>query len=62
MGFVEILYKDQSGLHIADGEIKEMAWDWCGTCRTITNSLDGKSTEFGVFICSSCLGSPNEPA
>ena len=58
MGFVEIIYKDHSGIRIENGEAKEMSWDYCGTCRELVNAEFG-STELGTFICHKCLGTPN---
>ena len=58
MGFVEILYKDHSGVRIENGEAKEMAWDYCAVCREITNS-DLGSSELGTFVCNNCLRTKN---
>lgn len=59
MGFVEILYKDHSGIRIEGGKMEDMSWDYCGVCRSITNSEMGGTHELGTFICHACLGSPN---
>jgi hypothetical protein len=59
MGYVEIIYKDHSGLRIENGDVKEMAWDYCGVCREIKASDTAGSFELGTFICHSCLGTPN---
>jgi len=55
MGYVEILYKDHSGIRIEGGKMEDMSWDYCGQCRAITEGSKG-STELGTFICHKCLG------
>jgi hypothetical protein len=59
MGYVEVFYKDHSGLRLEQGKISDMSWDYCGTCRSITESENGGSYELGTFICHVCLGTPN---
>lgn len=59
MGYVEIIYKDHSGLRIEDGKIEDMTWDYCGVCREIKQSGQGDAAELGTFICYSCLGWKN---
>lgn len=63
MGYVEIIYKDHSGIRFEGGEAKDMSWDYCGVCRSITESDKGGSFDLGTFICHACLGTPNgQPA
>ena len=59
MGYVEIIYKDGSGLRLEGGKIKEMAYEYCGVCRSIKRSTQGDSAELGTFICFDCLGWDN---
>jgi len=61
MGYVEIIYKDRSGLRLEGGKIQEMAWDYCGNCREIKEQGAG-SYELGTFICLSCLSPNHESA
>ena len=62
MGFVEILYKDHSGIRLEGGKMVEMAWDYCGVCREIKSSEQGESGELGTFMCYTCLGWKHESA
>lgn len=63
MGYVEILYKDHSGIRIEGGKMEDMSWDYCGVCRSIMNSDNGGTHELGTFICHKCLGTANgQPA
>ena len=56
MGFVEIFYKDHSGIRIEDGKMVDVSWEYCGNCREIKDASAGDSHELGTFICHSCLG------
>ena len=58
MGFVEIIYKDHSGIRLENNEMKDFNWDYCGTCRELVDGSRG-SSELGTFICYKCLGTPN---
>ena len=59
MGYVEILYKDQSGLRIEQGKIEEVKWEYCAKCRTIaTDGVD--EPDLGIFICSQCVETGHE--
>ena len=61
MGFVEILYKDQTGLRIEEGKIEEVKWEYCAKCRTIaTDGID--EPNLGIFICNQCLEPAHESA
>ena len=54
MGYVEILYKDGSGILVANDEISEVKWAYCDQCRTI--ATEGmQNANFDVFICNECL-------
>ena len=56
MGFVEIIYKDGSGLRIEEGKIEPMTYDYCAVCREIKLTTEGDAGELGTFICHACLG------
>ena len=58
MGYVEIIYKDHTGIKFENGEMTDINWDYCGTCRELVNGAYG-SSELGTFICHKCLGTPN---
>jgi len=59
MGYVEIIYKDGSGLAIEEGKIEPMEYRYCPNCREIKRSTQGDEAELGTFICHSCLGWDN---
>lgn len=56
MGYVEMIFKDGSGLRIENDTIEETMYEYCGVCRSITKQNEGDAGELGTFICHSCLG------
>lgn len=63
MGFIEIIYRDGSGLLIQQGKIEAVEYEYCGKCREIKEDRQGDSLELGTFICHTCLGwSDGKPA